>query len=128
MKTMTLSEMLRGKREELHIPLSKISGDTKVHERFLQHMEAGRWDRFPSAFHLKYYLRTYLSYLGLDDSLLEAHAAELFPGKETNPEEKRERRETREKRVRRQVGIASALFLVFAVIIIVSFVLLPSGP
>jgi cytoskeleton protein RodZ len=69
-KTMTLGENLRRKREEKGITLEKASQETKIRIQFLQAIENGEMDRMPSPTQAKGFARLYASFLGMDERTL----------------------------------------------------------
>lgn len=74
----TVSEAIRKKREKLGISIEKVTEKTRIPGKFLQAVEESRWEEFPSAFHRRSYLRLYLSYLKLPETLLEECQPDLF--------------------------------------------------
>lgn len=62
-----IGEKLRKARLEKGITYEDVVKDTKIRARYLQALEEEDWDIFPGKVYLKGFLRTYSSYLGLND-------------------------------------------------------------
>ena len=114
----TLPRILKEKREKLGISIKDIADKMGIKEKYIYCMEEGKWDVFPSRFHLKSYLKAYMDYLKIDKSLIETYKEEIF-GKE---EEKKEEPKPLD---RKRIFTAIFLFLIFLIIILSSFIILP---
>jgi hypothetical protein len=72
-----LGERLKGERERRGVALEEVHASTKIQTRYLEALEAQKWDVFPGAVFTQGYLRTYAQYLGLDpQQILKAYARE----------------------------------------------------
>lgn len=70
---------LKLKREENGVSLSEAATDLKIRESQLQSIEEGRKDDFKDVFSLKYFIRDYAKYLGLDgEEMLDNFNEYLF--------------------------------------------------
>ena len=65
-KSYTLGERLRHKREELKVSLEEAAKITKVRMEYLEKMEEGAYEKLPADVYLKGFLRSYAKMLGLD--------------------------------------------------------------
>lgn len=65
-----ISEVLKESRLKAGIELEKVSQDTFIPLKFLQDMENGKWQNFPSKAHRIGFLKKYLSYLKIPDEIL----------------------------------------------------------
>ena len=61
---------LKQKREENSISIEEASSDLKVLPNMIESVEAGRKDDFQDVFSLKYFIRDYAKYLGLDPEMI----------------------------------------------------------
>lgn len=61
---------LKLKREENGVSLSEAASDLKMRESQLQSIEEGKKEDFKDVFSLKYFIRDYAKYLGLDGELI----------------------------------------------------------
>ena len=116
----TLPELLKEKREKLNVSVKKVAEDMGIREKFIHFMEEGKWESFPSKFHLRSYLKAYLNYLKMDSSLIETYREEIF-----GEEEKKEDEEDSYSIDRKKLLTAISLFFIFLIILIFSFVILP---
>ena len=57
---------LKNKREENGVSLEEAADDLKIRVSQLESIEDGREDDFKDVFSLKYFIRDYSKYLGLD--------------------------------------------------------------
>lgn len=70
---------LKSKREDNGVSLDEAAADLKMRVSQLQSIEEGRDDDFKDVFSLKYFIRDYAKYLGLDgEALLEEFNEYLF--------------------------------------------------
>lgn len=119
----SLPEILREKREEQKISLVKVWQETHLPEKFINLMENGQWEDFPSKLHLKGYLKIYLKYLRLDPALIQQYSEEIFPREEENIEKDEE--EINDSPEGRQKYLAIFLFVLLFLIVILFFRILP---
>ena len=70
--SIALGKILQAAREERGLTLDQVAGATHIRLRYLQAMEAGDFEALPSRLQVKGFLRSYASYLGLNEKdLLE---------------------------------------------------------
>ena len=70
---------LKLKREENGVSLEEAADDLKMRVSQLESIEEGRQDEFKDVFSLKYFIRDYVKYLGLDgDAMLDSFNEYLF--------------------------------------------------
>lgn len=81
MNPQTFGEELRKNREGKKISLEEISSSTRINIRFLQSLEAGRFDVLPSTY-IRAFLKAYAAQVGIDvHDVLEKYDAVLETGK-----------------------------------------------
>lgn len=74
-----IGEKLREAREKIDISLEEASEDLKVDSEILKKIEEGDKESFKDVLYLKYYIRDYAKYLGLNsDELVEEFNEYLF--------------------------------------------------
>ncbi len=61
-----IGEKLKTAREEIGISLEEASTDLKIDKKQLEHLEDGNMDSFKDIINVKYLIRDYAKYLGLD--------------------------------------------------------------
>ena len=91
---------LKEARESVDISVDEAAQDLKVSKSQIEHIEAGNMEAFQDIFYLKYFIRDYAKYLGLDyDELVDEFNEYLFDYtskisltdiEEANEEEKKE--------------------------------------
>lgn len=70
---------LKLKREENGVSLDEAASDLKIRVSQLESIEEGRQDEFKDVFSLKYFIRDYAKYLGLDgEDMLDSFNEYLF--------------------------------------------------
>ena len=70
---------LKLKREENGVSLEEAAEDLKISEKKLQSIEEGKKEDFKDVFSLKYFIRDYAKYLGLDgEAILDEFNEYLF--------------------------------------------------
>ena len=70
---------LKSKREENGVSLEEAASDLKMRASQLQSIEEGRKEDFKDVFSLKYFIRDYAKYLGLDgEAILDEFNEYLF--------------------------------------------------
>ena len=78
----TVGEILRKKRLEKKATLAEVEKATKIRARYLEALEAGRYDGLPSLTSARGFVRNYASYLGLSvDEVLAFYRREMAPDK-----------------------------------------------
>ena len=74
-----IGEKLRDAREKMEITIEEASEDLKIEPSILEKIEEGDKDYFKDVLYLKYYIRDYSKYLGLNsDELVEEFNEYLF--------------------------------------------------
>ena len=63
--TQVLGEVLRARREELELDLSKVERDTKIRRKYLEYIESGNYARLRDDVYSLGYVKNYADYLGL---------------------------------------------------------------
>jgi cytoskeletal protein RodZ len=110
----SFGEWLRRQREMREISLRDIADRTKISLRYLEAMEADRFDILPAPIFAKGFLREYARYVGLSpDEVVNHYLSVQTPqegGDERKPEETRPGRE----RARKTRGWTWGLFLLLA--------------
>lgn len=61
-----IGEKLKETRESIGISIEEAAEDLKTRPSQIENMEAGNMDAFKDVFYLKYFIRDYAKYLGLD--------------------------------------------------------------
>jgi cytoskeleton protein RodZ len=75
----SIASKLKAQRENLNISLSQIAEDTHISLRYLQSLEAGRFDELPGGMYNRAFLRAYCDTLGLDQKeLLQCYESEIL--------------------------------------------------
>lgn len=70
---------LKEARESVDITIEEAAGDLKVSRSQIENIEAGNLEAFQDIFYLKYFIRDYAKYLGLDyDELVDEFNEYLF--------------------------------------------------
>lgn len=137
---------LRLKREENGVSLEEAAEDLKIRVSQLESIENGRKDDFKDVFSLKYFIRDYAKYLGLDgEELLDSFNEYLF--EQTSKisleeiEEARKIKEEKEKdmkilspytmtkkdKKRRKLIIIFAIFVIILAVVLYLFIRNNSG-
>lgn len=141
-----IGERLKEARLSMGISIEEASEDLKLRPSQLENIEAGNQDAFKDIFYLKYFIRDYAKYLGLDpDEVLEDFNEYLFDytskislddikkaSKELEKKEKEEKKDkiispyTIERKPKRHIpsGVIYGLIIVLVCIIIYCVVLL----
>lgn len=74
-----IGEKLREARESMNISVSEVSGDLNVKEKQILDIESGNMEAFKDVFYLKYFIRDYAKYLGLNkEDLVDEFNEYLF--------------------------------------------------
>ncbi len=61
-----IGELLRQQREDLGLSLEQVSKRTLIHRRYLEALEAERWDQFPGKVYAQNFLKRYAQELNID--------------------------------------------------------------
>jgi len=64
----TLGQELKKQRESRNISIDEMASSTKIVGRYLEALEADRFDAMPGGFFVKGIIRTYAKYIGLDEA------------------------------------------------------------
>ena len=95
---------LKAKREENGVSLEEAASDLKMRVSQLESIEEGKQEEFKDVFSLKYFIRDYAKYLGLDgEAMLDSFNEYLFEqtskiSLEEIEEAKKQKEEKRNKR------------------------------
>lgn len=73
----TLGAYLKAKREALHISLQEVAQVTRIRRSILEAIENNRYDQLPPKVFAQGFVKSYASYLGLDESEVVKRYAEL---------------------------------------------------
>ena len=61
-----IGEKLKEARESIGVSIEEVAEDLKLRPSQIENIEAGNTDAFKDVFYLKYFIRDYAKYLGLD--------------------------------------------------------------
>lgn len=64
--SLSLSELLRKRRQELGLHLSRVERDTKIRREYLEYIESGNYERLADDIYARGYVKNYADYLGLE--------------------------------------------------------------
>ena len=74
-----IGQRLKEARESIGISIEEAAEDLKTRPSQIENMEAGNMDAFKDVFYLKYFIRDYAKYLGLDyDDMVDEFNEYLF--------------------------------------------------
>ena len=74
-----IGEKLRETRENMGISIEEVSSDLNVNVKQIENIEAGNMEAFKDIFYLKYFIRDYAKYLGLNkEDLVDEFNEYLF--------------------------------------------------
>ena len=74
-----IGERLKDTRESMGITLEEVSEDLKVESSHIENLEEGNMENFKDVYYLKYLIRDYSKYLGLDkEKLIDEFNEYLF--------------------------------------------------
>ncbi len=62
-----ISDVLREEREKRKISIEEITEKTRIPLKYIQLLEKGKWDKFPSKVHLLGYMKIYCEYIGFEE-------------------------------------------------------------
>jgi cytoskeleton protein RodZ len=82
----SIGETLRGERLRRNLELPQISHTLKISAKFLEAMEADRFDKLPGGVFTKSFVRQYAQYLGLDDQEIAASLQRMLEPPSVAPE------------------------------------------
>ena len=128
---------LREAREGVDITIEEAAGDLKVSKSQIENIEAGNLEAFQDIFYLKYFIRDYAKYLGLDyDELVDEFNEYLFDYTSkislTDIEEANKKEEEKGEKIRspytidyyRKTNYIKILFLVLGIALVVAILIL----
>ena len=74
-----IGEKLKEARESIGVSIEEVAEDLKLRPSQIENIEAGNTDAFKDIFYLKYFIRDYAKYLGLDkEDLIDEFNEYLF--------------------------------------------------
>ena len=74
-----IGEKLKSARESMNISIEEVAEDLKIRATQIENLEAGNREAFDDVFYLKYFIRDYAKYLGLNkEDLLDEFNEYLF--------------------------------------------------
>ncbi|OEH94140.1 hypothetical protein BFG57_09855 [Bacillus solimangrovi] len=115
-----LGQRLRQARAERNLTLEQLQNTTKIQKRYLEAIEAGKFDVMPGNFYARAFLKQYAEAVGLDpEQLFHEFATEIPRADDEVPE-----RMTRIKREQKAVSTRGSKFLSFLPTILVIVLIL----
>lgn len=74
-----IGEQLKNARESMNISIEEVAEDLKIRATQIENLEAGNREAFDDVFYLKYFIRDYAKYLGLNkEDLVDEFNEYLF--------------------------------------------------
>ncbi len=74
-----IGEKLKNAREEIGVSIEEVAEDLKLRPSQIENIESGNSEAFKDVFYLKYFIRDYAKYLGLDkEDLVDEFNEYLF--------------------------------------------------
>ena len=74
-----IGEKLKEARENMGISMEEVAGDLNVNIKQIENIESGNMEAFKDIFYLKYFIRDYAKYLGLNkEDLVDEFNEYLF--------------------------------------------------
>ena len=74
-----IGEKLKETRESIGVSIEEAAEDLKMRPKQIENLEAGNIDDFKDVFYLKYFIRDYAKYLGLDyEEMVDEYNEYLF--------------------------------------------------
>ena len=132
-----IGEKLKEARENMGISIEEVSGDLNVTTKQIENLEEGNMEAFKDIFYLKYFIRDYAKYLGLNkEDLVDEFNEYLFDYtsklslEEIKKAKKEEKKDKIEKKIKspytieRKSGIYIPPVIIYGVIIILIILLL----
>lgn len=114
----TLGAYLKGKREALNISLHEVAQVTRIRRSILEAIENNRYDLLPPKVFAQGFVKSYASYLGLDESEVVKRYAELVEAPEADVKTAEARMASAESRFP-----SSILLIAFIVLMLVAVLL-----
>ncbi len=132
-----IGEKLKEARENMGITIDEVATDLNVPKQQVENLEEGKMEAFKDIFYLKYFIRDYAKYLGLNkEDLVDEFNEYLFDYtsklsleeiKKAQKEEKKDKIENKIKSpytIERKSGIYIPPIIIYAVIIVLIGILL----
>ena len=132
-----IGEKLKEARENMGISIDEVSGDLNVPVKQIENLEEGNMESFKDIFYLKYFIRDYAKYLGLNkEDLVDEFNEYLFDYtsklsleeiKKAQKEEKKDKIENKIKSpytIERKSGIYIPPIIIYIAIILLIALLL----
>ena len=132
-----IGEKLREARENMGISMDEVSSDLNVNIKQIENIESGNMEAFKDIFYLKYFIRDYAKYLGLNkEDLVDEFNEYLFDYtsklsldeiKKAQKEEKKDKIEKKIKSpytIERKNGLYIPPILIYILIVILIVLLL----
>jgi len=132
-----IGEKLKEARENMGISISEVAGDLNVAVKQIENLEEGNMESFKDVFYLKYFIRDYAKYLGLNkEDLVDEFNEYLFDYtsklslEEIKKAQKEEKKDKIEKKIKspytieRKSGIYIPPIIIYIAIIILIVILL----
>ena len=66
-----ISDILRDEREKRKISIEEITEKTRIPLKYIQLLEKGQWDKFPSRVHLLGYMKLYCECIGFEEEKIK---------------------------------------------------------
>ena len=102
-----IGEKLKEARENMGITMEEVAGDLNVNLKQIENIESGNMEAFKDIFYLKYFIRDYAKYLGLNkEDLVDEFNEYLFDYtsklslEEIKKAQKEERKDKIEKKIK----------------------------
>lgn len=132
-----IGEKLKEARENMGISIEEVSGDLNIPVKQIENLEEGNMESFKDIFYLKYFIRDYAKYLGLNkEDLVDEFNEYLFDYtsklsleeiKKAQKEEKKDKIENKIKSpytIERKSGIyIPPMFIYIAIILLIALLL-----
>jgi len=124
-----INEVLREKRIKEGISTDKIFYETHIPSKFINMIENGEWENFPSRLHMKGFIRIYADYLKIPRQVVEEGiktltieiTADCAPQDEKNPKEKHRQ----PLKVEKSIYLLMFLAAIFVILYLLILYLLP---
>ena len=115
-----IKDILKEEREKKNIKIDEIVEKTRIPLKYVELLEKGQWDKFPSKVHLLGYMKIYCECIGFDENRIEEILSEF---KNEEDEENEEEIENSNKDGKEKV-LVIILPLIFFTIYFFTFYLL----
>lgn len=129
-----IGEKLKYAREEIGVSIEEVAEDLKLRPSQIENIESGNSSAFKDVFYLKYFIRDYAKYLGLDkEDLVDEFNEYLFDytsrlSLEDIKEAKKEKKENKKIKspytIERKSRTSIIMFGVYTIIIILIFLII----